>query len=238
MGLKHEIGKKILSFLPISRRTFDILRFEMNSLKNACINAASPRYHKRIKEIRNQKGISVNLGSGGRGLDGWVNVDALRSHRDISFTCDIRHKLPFRDGQVRRLFAEHVIEHIDFRSDLPRVLKEFYRVLELGGRVRVIVPDGRRWLEAYVSNDPEKWAALGFPELPSDMPTPMAMINHVFHQGGEHKFAYDFETLHWALSRAGFQLIEKRGFRDSGDPDLAIDRSEHADYSLYVEGVR
>jgi len=38
----------------------------------------------------------------------------------------------------------------------------------------------------------------------------MTMINHVFHQGGEHQFAYDFEIIRWALNNAGFQAAGER----------------------------
>lgn len=61
------------------------------------------------------------------------------------------------------------------------------------------------------------------------------MINHIFHQSGEHLFAYDFETLSWALRHAGFREIVKQSFRQSCDPELAIDQENHAPYSLYVE---
>ena len=92
--------------------------------------------------------------------------------------------------------------------------------------------------KAYVSKDPKQWEALGFPQLPHDMPTPMAMLNHVFHQGGEHKFAWDYETMNFALRRAGFVNVNRRTFRESGVDELAIDLSHHASYSLYVEAVK
>ena len=130
------------------------------------------------------------------------------------------------------------MEHLHFSIELPGVLADFYRLLQVGGVLRIIVPDGRRFAEAYVSNDPARWAALGYDTLPADMPTPMAMLNHVFHQGGEHHFAFDFETFEWALKRAGFSKVRRGAFASSVDPLLAIDRDEHALYSLYVEAVK
>ena len=150
----------------------------------------------------------------------------------------MRRGIPLSDGSVARIFAEHLVEHLGFRHELPGVLREFLRVLESGGRLRIVVPDGRRFAEAYLRNDPALWAALGLDPFPADMPTPMAMLNHVFHQGGEHHFAYDYETLEWALREAGFSGVTRSACGVSGDPLLAIDRREHAPYSLYVEAVK
>jgi hypothetical protein len=75
-------------------------------------------------------------------------------------------------------------------------------------------------------------------ELPADIHTPIHIVNHVFHQGGEHFFGWDFETMDWALRQAGFGIVVRRGFRVSSDPALAIDQANHAPYSLYAEAVK
>jgi predicted SAM-dependent methyltransferase len=188
--------------------------------------------------MRGEKGLNLNVGSGGRGLEGWVNTDAVGHSSDQTFSCDIRRGIPLSDGSVARIFAEHVIEHLDFKHELPKVLGEFHRILSEGGLLRIVVPDGRRFTEAYLRNGDVKWASLGIDPFPADMPTPMAMLNHVFHQEGEHHFAYDFETLEWALSTSGFKHIRQCSFGLSSDPLLAIDRKEHAPYSLYVEAMK
>jgi predicted SAM-dependent methyltransferase len=129
---------------------------------------------------------------------------------------------------------------VDFRSDVPRLLRELHRVLEPEGILRIVVPDAERFLAAYTSRDPAAWRELdwAFERWPQDIYTPMHAINHIFHQGGEHLFAYDFETLRFALRDAGFEKIEKAAFRRSADPALAIDQEVHAPYSLYVEAAK
>jgi predicted SAM-dependent methyltransferase len=235
MTLKQRLGQWFMPRLPVSREFVRELRFEANSRLCGLRNALSPRYHRDIRRLRRQTGLSLNVGSGGRGLAGWINTDAVRHPADQSFACDVRRGVPLNDGSVRRIMAEHVVEHLSFRHELPGVLAEFLRLLEPGGMVRIVVPDGRRFTEAYLRNDPAAWAALGFQELPGDLPTPMALLNHVFRQDGEHHFAFDFATLEWALSRAGFASVRRCAFGESADPLLAIDRREHAQYSLYVE---
>ncbi len=238
MTLKQRMGRWLIPRLPINRELLQALRFEGNSWLCRARNQLSPAYHRRVKGLRLEKGLSLNVGSGGRGVAGWVNADAVGHAADQTLTCDIRKGLPLADGSVARIMAEHVIEHVGFRHDIPSVFREFFRVLEPGGLVRIVVPDGRRFAEAYVSGDAGLWGSLGFDPLPTDMPTPMAMLNHVLRQGGEHLFAYDFETLEWALGNAGFVEIRRRSFGESADPRLAIDRKEHAPYSLYVEAMK
>lgn len=238
MTFKQRMGGWLGRRLPISRGMMSELRFEAKCWLCRAANSLSPAYHRRISRLRGENGLSLNVGSGGRGLAGWVNTDAVGHPADQTFACDVRRGIPLGDGTVARIFAEHVVEHLRFRLELPGVLGEFHRVLEPGGRVRIIVPDGRRFAEAYVRGDPAQWAALGFDPLPADMPTPMAMLNHVFQQGGEHHFAYDYETLEWALKKAGFADVRRSEFGRSADPLLAIDRREHAPYSLYVEAVK
>ncbi|MEJ0067173.1 MAG: methyltransferase domain-containing protein [Caulobacteraceae bacterium] len=121
-----------------------------------------------------------------------MNIE-LRKHKDTSICLDIRKPLPFADGSAARVLAEHVIEHLDFASDAASLAREIWRVLEPGGTFRVIVPDGERFLHAYVAGSADEWAELRWDlsHLPSDIFTPMHIINHTFHQGGEHLFGYD-----------------------------------------------
>ena len=104
----------------------------------------------------------------------------------------------------------------------------------------MVVPDTAAFLRAYVSGRAENWRELDWDieHLPDDIYTPMDVLNHIFHQGGEHLYGYDFETLEWALRRAGFESVERMSFGKSIDPELAIDQANHAPYSLYVDAVK
>ena len=158
---KNRLGSHILPWLPFNRRTFDILRHEVNAAFLQVKNFANPAFHFRKNAVRKKTGLLVNLGSGGRGLDGWINTDIGR-HRDTYFQLDIRRRLPFTSGSVSGVLAEHVLEHIEFREDLPSFLREAYRILETGGVLRIVVPDGQRFLEAYAAKNPTNWKALGW----------------------------------------------------------------------------
>jgi predicted SAM-dependent methyltransferase len=216
-----------------------LIPHELRALRTRIRNLLSPTYHREVRILRTRRDLSVNIGSGGKGKNDWINIELIPM-RDTTLCLDIRRRLPLSDNSVCRIIAEHILEHIDFRSDVPNVFRDWHRVLQPGGVVRIIVPDGRRFLEAYVSGEAKKWSDLGWPlqGMPVDIYTPMHIVNHIFHQGGEHLFAYDLETLDWALRRAGFSSVEKMSYRVSRDPLLAIDQENHAPYSLYVEAVK
>ena len=236
---KNKLARHLLPWSPINRRTFDILRYEVNAVLLQVKNLVNPAFHFRKNAVRKKTGLLVNIGSGGKGLDGWINTD-IRRHSDTYFQLDIRRRLPFAPGSVSGVLAEHVLEHIEFREDLPNFLHETHRILEAGGVLRIVVPDGQRFLEAYAGKNPANWKALGWDleHMPDDIFTPMHIVNHIFHQSGEHLFAYDFDTLKLLLERSGFRKVVKQQFHVSIDARLAIDQENHHLYSLYLDAVK
>ena len=62
--------------------------------------------------------------------------------------------------------------------------------------------------------------------------TRMEHINYHFRQGGEHRFAYDFETLKYVLEKAGFIQVRRRDF------DPLLDSRDRELGTLYVEGFK
>src|SRR6266508_1372315 len=82
--------------------------------------------------------MKLNLGCGKVRLDDWVNADLHGG--DVR--CDA-HRLPFRDETFDRILASHVFEHV---RDLPKAIKESWRVLRGDGTLVVRVPYGVRGL--------------------------------------------------------------------------------------------
>jgi predicted SAM-dependent methyltransferase len=204
------------------------------------LRARSRRVH---RQYAHRSELLVNIGAGGRGKIGWVNLDGFP---DTNITCrfDARKWLPFADGSVRSIFSEHFLEHLDYSEEVPGFLRECVRVLKPGGVMRIIVPDAEKYLRAYVHGGWDDLAAIR--PLYDDRRdyhlrfrynTPMELINVVFRQWEQHKFAYDFETMAFVLERAGFQVIRQK-FRQSVDPALAIDLEERSSESLYVEAIK
>ncbi len=236
--LKQRLGLFVFPRLPITRFLFDILRDEVAALIVRTKNRWLPWRRRRLRQLRGLRGVYVNVACGPQVLDGYLNLD-LRNDDPAVITADARRLLPIGDGAARGIRAEQFVEHLETREELPAFLRTCLRKLEPGGILRIIVPDAARYLQAYCRNDLQGFWDLEVPNpFPEDLPTRMDVINHVFHQWHEHRWAYDFETLEHRLGEAGFTHIERSAYQQSRDPKLAQDRDVHASYSLYVEAIK
>jgi predicted SAM-dependent methyltransferase len=82
--------------------------------------------------------LQVSLGCGSVVEPGWIGIDLRRI--DGAFRSDLRAPLPFPDGSVSALLAEHIVEHLAW-DDIPPLLAECHRVLRPGGVLRIVSPD-------------------------------------------------------------------------------------------------
>jgi len=236
--LKHRFRDWLFPRMPITRFLFEQLRTEMNCGKVRLQNSLLPSRRRILRQIRQMREIHANVACGPRPLRGFLNLD-LHTLRPEVIPWDCRWDLPFADGSVAGVRAEHFLEHLEPREELPAFLKACWRVLKTGGVLRVIVPDAERYLRAYCRNDLAGFSELAVPmPFPMDLPTRMDVVNHVFHQFHEHRWGYDFETLAHRLHACGFSGVEKTSYQRSLDAELAQDCENHAPYSLYVDAIK
>jgi predicted SAM-dependent methyltransferase len=238
MTFKQRLGKWLFAHMPITRFLFDQIRTEINAAIVWFLNHFSPKQRSRLRRIRKADRVRVNVACGPNIIPGFINLDLFATSPEI-VRWDCRRSLPLRDDCALGIHVEQFVEHLEIREELPTFLADCLRVLQPGGILRVIVPDTRRYIEAYLRPDLSGFGELNFPvPFPDDLPTPMDVLSHVFHQEQEHRWAYDFQNLSHRLRNAGFKEITQVSFRHSADPNLACDREVHAPYSLYVEAVK
>lgn len=199
---------------------------------------------KERAKFRNAHGLFVNIGCGPCGREGWINTD-IDAHTGVNRFWDCRRNLPFPDSSARWIFTEHFVEHLDYTEEIPYFLTECHRVLQPGGVIRIIVPDAEKYLRGYCRGDWDELARVrplgpghSDAHFGSKYNTKMELVNVVFRQYFEHKFAWDYETMEFVLRRFGFSDVYQQSFGNSVEEGLAIDMPERASESLYVEGVK
>lgn len=174
--------------------------------------------------------LKLNLGCGPNAKKGWVNIDLFARTADLHL--DLREPWPFLDGSVSYIYSEHVFEHFDFHTEVPHFLAEALRVLEPGGVFDVVVPDTEGPLKAYGDPNATYWTTLAKRWHPERCQTQLDHINYHFRQDGEHKYAWDSDTLARTLKSAGFLCVGRREF----NPEM--DSKERVPGSLYMTGSK
>jgi predicted SAM-dependent methyltransferase len=183
------------------------------------------------------RGLKLHLGCGTVRLDGWVNIDLASRARELAtppdLDLDVRKGLPFPDASARLVYHEHLMEHLTI-DEGTRCLRDWHRVLEPGGVLRVATPD----LEYLVDRYRGPWrdqAWLAQPEY-GFIQTRAEMMNVAF-RWWEHRYLYDGEELERRLREAGFAPIRRCDLGRSSVPELA-GLETRADSRLILEGVR
>ncbi len=102
--------------------------------------------------------------------------------------------------------------------------------------MRIIVPDAEKYISAYSRNDREFFEDLKrLGNTQQDLDTPIKVINQMFRMGGDHRFAWDFDTLGCSARAAGFSDVARSSFQNA-PPELSIDGTDwwRIRESLYV----
>lgn len=199
-------------------------------LGRGMIDRFGPRH--RLRNVGGES-LLLHLGCGPRLQPGWINVDMYPGPG--AFFADLRNPLELKNGSVRHIHCEHVLEHLE-RDEAQRFLLECRRVLSADGTLRLALPDAEKYLRAYAGDNAaffEPLRHLGNAAQPFTQR--MAVINQMFRMGGAHRYAWDFTELREALLAAAFHSVVKSS---SGDvaPAFRIEGTEdwRAHESLYV----
>jgi predicted SAM-dependent methyltransferase len=229
------LAKRAFHALPVSGFVRSLLRVELRAARVAVENRLLWSRRQTLARLRTARDVLLNVGCGPDPFDGFVNIDLFTVAPGV-LEWDCRRSLPLASGSARGIRAEHFFEHLEVDEEVPAFLSDAWRVLQPGGVLRLIVPDTRRFLAAYLADDRAGFDALAVPNpFPADLPTRLDIVNHVFHQREEHRWAYDVDTLANRLERAGFVDVQQMSYRRSLDPALAADLIQHSPYSLYVD---
>ena len=163
----------------------------------------------------------IHLGCGAEILDGWTNLD-IRFISGVDVVADVLDGLPFESARL--IFAEHFIEHFEFRNALT-LLEECRRVLDPDGVLRLSTPNlDWVWVTAYASRwtaesetramvDPVRW------RHHDPAAVDCVALNKAFRAWG-HRFLYNQALLEQVVRVAGFDRLRWFEYGQSDNPEL------------------
>lgn len=139
---------------------------------------------------RHRKPLKIIVGSANTSQVGWISTDYpvlnLADHNSFSRL--------FKPESISHFLAEHVWEHLP-AMDAELAIRNCYRYLEHGGRLRIAVPDG-------FHSDPDY----------------IAQVKPGGYGSGadDHKVLYDFRHLSAMMEAAGFKVRLLEWFDEHG----------------------
>jgi len=91
-------------------------------------------------EIMNEQlsNVKLNLGSGGRPIKGYINIDKNSTAPDVDVVHDLDiYPWPFETESVDEVLMLQCLEHL---MDHNRAMKEIHRILKMKGVAKISVP--------------------------------------------------------------------------------------------------
>lgn len=165
--------------------------------------------------------IKLHLGCGWRNFgDDWINIDGgdyphVR-HHDVT-------KLPYGDNEVDLIYNSHMFEYFD-REQGFEVLKEWYRVLKVGGILRIAVPDFEPMARLYAEGKFPLSSFLGplYGKMKMGAKGPAEASAPTIY----HKTVYDFRDLKDMLGKVGFSDVKRYDWKMTPPHDKFDDHSQ------------
>jgi predicted SAM-dependent methyltransferase len=155
-------------------------------------------------------------------LPGWLNTDFILDSPAVVYL-DATRPFPFADDVFDYVTCEHMIEHIDY-AGAEVMLRECFRVLKPGGKIRLATPDLQVLAGLCASEkSPAQNAYINFvaqrslPEVKDCQA--VFVVNNAFRAWG-HQFIYDPQTLRHSLTHHGFENLTDYKPGVSDDPNL------------------
>jgi hypothetical protein len=155
-------------------------------------------------------GPRVNLGSGERPWDGWINVD-YREMPGVEVVADAR-RLPFEPGSVDELASSHLVEHFREHQLRTLVVPHWRSLLRPGGRLRIVCPN---WEAMLARLDAGTMSLSEFKQV---------TFGGQDYLGDDHFAMYTPKTLSDLLGACGFDRIEVLAYdrMNGGCPEMEV----------------
>lgn len=158
---------------------------------SAVVEGAASRVETLVAEFRSKWGsVKIDVGAGDypRGEE-FITVD---KHHEGAMVRAEMWELPFKDGGVDEIWCSHALEHVSMAQVSP-TLKDFLRVLKVGGRLILTVPDMDYIAKYWLLGQDRSWAE-------------KMIFGQQNHAGEFHKCGFNAELLQGDLRGCGFEI--------------------------------
>ncbi len=98
------------------------------------------------KEIR-----FLEIGPGDERIRDFETINIIKT-KNTDYVSDVSKKIDFPDKTFNIVYASHILEHIPWYM-LEKTIKEWTRVLKIGGSLEVWVPDGLKIAKAFCDSE-------------------------------------------------------------------------------------
>ncbi len=184
----------------------------------------------RVKCSFDRRKINMlEMGAGStRKKNGFITLDvSLRA----DYPYDLRLGLPFPNGSLDLIYAEHVFEHFSYRQ-LVVLFSECYDALKSGGVLSLVVPNARIYLSGYFHPNEFDQKEYCRHNWGLSYKCPIDYVNYIFYMDGAHRYMFDEESIQSILRDSGFREVRIREF----DPNL--DQLARKYESIYAAAVK
>jgi predicted SAM-dependent methyltransferase len=135
--------------------------------------------------------LMLDIGSGG------FSSDEKFTSVDLFVECDIQAsmwEIPLPDGSVDAIYSSNALEHVGKKEVVP-TLREWHRLLKVGGRLQLLVPDLEWACQWWLANQEDLGWSLDI------------IYGHQLHDGEYHKTGFTPQIM-----QRYFDMTEKEWF--------------------------
>lgn len=200
------------------------------------VNLVRQRLARKLSKLHVRR---VNLCSGTQAVSGYFGID-VNSAADLKLDL-ADYDLPFRANSLDVVVCMSAINYFS-RKRAQQIIAQVFRALRPGGVARFGVQDMKALARKYVEGD----EAFFFQktddgndrfEGPTIGDKFAAWFYGYFAGRSGCKYFYDYESLAYLFSSAGFSVVERRDFRDSRVEDIAL-LDNRPEQMFYLEAVK